>query len=76
MDQGRLARVPPEHLVFSIWALTPHYADFDTQVRAVLGEGRDPFAEAGPFLETLFRRSSRLDAGGTRGGSLGHWAEA
>jgi TetR/AcrR family transcriptional regulator len=56
MDQGRLARVPPEHLVFSIWALTQHYADFDTQVRAVLGEGRDPFAEAGPFLETLFRR--------------------
>lgn len=56
MAQGRLARVPPKHLVFSIWALTQHYADFDTQVRAVLGKGRDPFAEAGPFLDTLFRR--------------------
>jgi TetR/AcrR family transcriptional regulator len=56
MDEGRLARVPTEHLVFSIWALTQHYADFETQVRAVLGEGRDPFAEAGPFLDFLFRR--------------------
>jgi TetR/AcrR family transcriptional regulator len=56
MDEGRLARLPPEHLVFSIWALTQHYADFDTQVRAVLGDGRDPFAEAGPFLDLLFRR--------------------
>ncbi len=37
MDEGRLARLPPEHLVFSIWALTQHYADFDIQVRAVLG---------------------------------------
>lgn len=56
MAEGRLARVPAKHLVFSIWALTQHYADFDAQVRAVLGEGHDPFAEAGPFLETLFRR--------------------
>lgn len=56
MDEGRLARVPPKHLVFSIWALTQHYADFEAQVRAVLGDGRDPFAEAGPFLDTLFRR--------------------
>ena len=56
MAEGRLARVPAKHLVFSIWALTQHYADFDAQVRAVLGEGHDPFAEAGPFLDTLFRR--------------------
>ena len=56
MAEGRIARVPAKHLVFSIWALTQHYADFDTQVRAVLGEGHDPFAEAGEFLDTLFRR--------------------
>ncbi len=56
MDQGRLARVPPKHLLFSIWALTQHYADFEPQVRAVLGQGRDPFAEAGDYLGTLFRR--------------------
>ncbi len=56
MDQGRIARVHPVHLIFSIWALTQHYADFDVQVRAVLGPGHDPFAEAGEYLETLFRK--------------------
>lgn len=56
MDEGRIARVQPQHLIFSIWALTQHYADFDTQVRAVLGPGHDPFAEAGSYLDTLFRK--------------------
>ncbi|MBC2835184.1 TetR family transcriptional regulator C-terminal domain-containing protein [Paragemmobacter straminiformis] len=56
MDQGRIARLPPVHLVFSIWALTQHYADFDAQTRAVLGAGHDPFAEAGDYLDTLFRK--------------------
>jgi TetR/AcrR family transcriptional regulator len=56
MDQGRIPRLPPQHLLFSIWALTQHYADFDMQVRAVLGPGHDPFAEAGDYLETLFRK--------------------
>ena len=56
MDEGRIARVHPVHLIFSIWALTQHYADFDVQVRAVLGPGHDPFAEAGTFLEEMFRR--------------------
>ncbi len=59
MQQGRLARVPPHHLIFSIWALTQHYADFDVQVRAVLGDTHDPFAEAGEFLNTLFDRLLR-----------------
>jgi TetR/AcrR family transcriptional regulator len=56
MEEGRIARVDPVHLIFSIWALTQHYADFDVQVRAVLGPGHDPFAEAGRFLEVLFAR--------------------
>ena len=54
MDQGRIARMHPVHLLFSIWALTQHYADFDVQVRAVLGPEHDPFAGASDFLETLF----------------------
>jgi TetR/AcrR family transcriptional regulator len=56
MDTGRIARMHPVHLIFAVWALTQHYADFDVQVRAVLGPGHDPFAEAGEFLDTLFRR--------------------
>jgi TetR/AcrR family transcriptional regulator len=57
MDQGRIARVHPVHLIFSVWALTQHYADFEVQVQAVLGEdGADPYPEAAEYLETLFRR--------------------
>ena len=55
-EAGKIAAVDPYHLIFSIWALTQHYADFEMQVRAVLGAGREPFAEAGDFLDTLFER--------------------
>nr|MDP2190018.1 TetR/AcrR family transcriptional regulator [Rhodoferax sp.] len=34
---GRMAPVDPVHLFFTIWAATQTYADFDVQVRAVLG---------------------------------------
>lgn len=34
---GRMASVDPVHLFFTIWAATQTYADFDVQVRAVLG---------------------------------------
>ncbi|NBT31124.1 MAG: TetR family transcriptional regulator [Rhodobacteraceae bacterium] len=53
---GKIADVDPHHLIFSIWALTQHYSDFDVQVRAVLGPGHDPLAEAGTFLTTLFTK--------------------
>jgi TetR/AcrR family transcriptional regulator len=56
MAEGRIRAVHPVHLIFSVWALTQHYADFDVQVRAVLGPGHAPFAEAGEYLETLFRQ--------------------
>ncbi|MGB0440685.1 MAG: TetR family transcriptional regulator C-terminal domain-containing protein, partial [Paracoccaceae bacterium] len=54
--QGRIAPLDPHHLIFSIWAMTQHYADFDVQVRAVLGD-QDPFDEAEQFLTTLFTRT-------------------
>ena len=56
MSAGRLARSDPHHLVMSIWALTQHYADFEVQVCAVLGEGRDPWAEAEREVVGHFRR--------------------
>lgn len=51
---GKIAKVDPHHLIFSIWALTQHYADFDVQVRAVLNSD-DPLAGAGPFLDQVIR---------------------
>jgi TetR/AcrR family transcriptional regulator len=57
MRSGRIARTDPYHLLFSIWATTQHYADFDVQVRAVLGPDRGGdgrFEDAARFLEQLF----------------------
>ena len=55
---GRIAPVDPHHLIFSIWAATQHYADFDTQVRAVLATD-DParFEDAIGFLTVLYSRA-------------------
>jgi TetR/AcrR family transcriptional regulator len=57
MDEGKIARTDPYHLIFSIWATTQHYADFDVQVRAVLGPargGEGRFEDAARYLEQLF----------------------
>jgi len=51
---GRIKSVDPRHLIFSIWALTQHYADFDVQVRAILGDV-DPFDGAQAYLEAMLR---------------------
>ena len=62
MREGKLARVDPWHLIFSIWATTQHYADFDVQVRAVLGPERDGegrFHDAAQFLATLYAEGLR-----------------
>ncbi|PIE12526.1 MAG: TetR family transcriptional regulator [Rhodobacterales bacterium] len=58
----RISPVDPHHLIFSIWSLTQHYADFDVQVHAVLGgQHMDPFPAAQDYLETLFTRLLAID---------------
>lgn len=37
INEGKLTPVDPAHLIFLIWAATQHYADFQPQVKAVLG---------------------------------------
>ncbi|PZN55873.1 MAG: TetR family transcriptional regulator [Proteobacteria bacterium] len=62
MHAGKIARTNPYHLIFSIWATTQHYADFDVQVRAVLGperSGDGRFEDAARFLEGLFMEGLR-----------------
>lgn len=58
MAEGRLAPVDPHHLIFAIWATTQHYADFDAQVRSVLGDetakaGEGRFHDAAEALTKL-----------------------
>ena len=57
-ETGRLAPTDPHHLIFSIWSTTQHYADFDVQIRGILGS--DPgahFPAAAAFLEQFYRRA-------------------
>ncbi|MEQ8482411.1 MAG: TetR family transcriptional regulator C-terminal domain-containing protein [Hoeflea sp.] len=57
MKQGLINAVDPRHLIFSIWSTTQHYADFDIQVRVILGPDRGAdgrFEDAARYLEALF----------------------
>ena len=54
-EAGLIRVIDPYHLIFSIWAMTQHYADFDVQVQAVLGDG-DHFDDAEQYLEDMLRR--------------------
>lgn len=55
IDQGKIADVHPHHLIFSIWALTQHYADFEVQVRLLLADkNEDAFPAAEEYLMHLF----------------------
>jgi TetR/AcrR family transcriptional regulator len=38
IEAGKLKPVDPIHLIFSIWAITQHYADFSVQIKAVTGK--------------------------------------
>lgn len=56
MREGKLIKADPHHLIFSIWAMTQHYADFDVQVRILLGKnkgGEGRFEDAARTIETL-----------------------
>lgn len=53
---GRIAPVDAYHLIFSIWALTQHYADFEAQIRMIRGDKHPPVDGADAFLTTLFQR--------------------
>lgn len=62
MTEGKLNKCDPRHLLFSIWATTQHYADFDVQVRAVLDRSdkdESHFNDAAVFLEMLFCKGLR-----------------
>lgn len=55
IEAGKIADIDPYHLIFSIWATTQHYADFDVQVRTILTpEGDSHFDEAASFLKHMY----------------------
>ncbi|MCG7493787.1 TetR family transcriptional regulator C-terminal domain-containing protein [Thalassobius sp. Cn5-15] len=56
MDNGKLAAVDPRHLLYSIWATTQHYADFEVQIDVLKPDDEDPIEGADTYLDTLFRK--------------------
>ena len=38
-ERGQIIDVSPYHVFFVIWAVTQTYADFETQIKLVLGDG-------------------------------------
>lgn len=56
MESGALTAVDPRHLIFSIWATTQHYADFEAQVQVLLRDDPDSHAGAARYLETMFTK--------------------
>ena len=58
IDGGNIAALDPKHLLFSIWATTQHYADFDVQVRGILQpNSNEHFSDAAVFLAQFYRRA-------------------
>ena len=55
IEAERLAPVDPHHLIFSIWATTQHYADFEAQV-GILMDDVPVHEGAEAFLDRLYRR--------------------
>ncbi|WP_420569348.1 TetR family transcriptional regulator C-terminal domain-containing protein [Thalassovita sp.] len=55
MDAGKINKVDPRHLIFSIWATTQHYADFEAQVSVLTPDEDDILTSAETYLDTLFR---------------------
>lgn len=63
IDSGQMAPGGPQHLFFTIWAATQTYADFESQVCAVLGVsrlGRQDYAQATEHLVALLLRGCGL----------------
>jgi TetR/AcrR family transcriptional regulator len=58
VNSGKIMPINPYHLIFSIWATTQHYADFDVQIQAVMGNKNSDahFADAKSYLKLLFTR--------------------
>lgn len=55
IDAGKLKPVEPYHLIFSIWAITQHYADFSVQIKAVTGKDLSNAAFFNSTLDNIKR---------------------
>ena len=65
--RGLMDTVAPAHVFFCIWAMTQTYADFDVQIRAVLGRetlSEQDFADAAATVTALVLKGCGVRAAG------------
>ncbi|MHA6324225.1 TetR family transcriptional regulator C-terminal domain-containing protein [Roseivivax sp. CAU 1753] len=55
IDQGRVAKVDVEHFLFTVWAVTQHYADFEAQVDVLMPDKAAAWSRARSHVEQMFR---------------------
>ncbi|MEM8870911.1 MAG: TetR family transcriptional regulator C-terminal domain-containing protein [Pseudomonadota bacterium] len=57
VSEERISAQDPQHLMYSIWATTQHYADFEAQISELSPEKMDSlFEDAEAFLIPLYRK--------------------
>ena len=57
INQGKIAKINPIHLIFSIWATTQHYSDFEIQIQLILGNDKKKVVEeAEDYLQKMFTK--------------------
>ncbi|WP_313025034.1 TetR/AcrR family transcriptional regulator [Pseudomonas lopnurensis] len=64
VDQGLIADIDPSHLMFSIWAATQTYADFDWQISTVTGKASlsdDDYEAAAETIIRLVLKGCEID---------------
>ena len=55
MHQSKIETLDPYHLLFSIWAITQHYADFEAQILMIRGENiHDSHEGSDAFVVAIF----------------------
>lgn len=55
IDRGLMAEIDPQHLLFSIWAATQTYADFDWQISSVTGKAELDDSDYQRAVDTICR---------------------
>ncbi|MFF7707774.1 TetR family transcriptional regulator C-terminal domain-containing protein [Pseudomonas sp. NPDC007930] len=53
IDQGKMAPIDPQHLMFTLWASTQTYADFDWQISTVTGKPKLDEADYEVAVKTI-----------------------
>ena len=57
IEQGKIEKVNARHLIFSIWATTQHYSDFDSQIKLILDpDEKNVVGDAKDHLKQMFQK--------------------